>query len=167
MENAVAVCDAVETRQRCARRAAGLNSHWQCQFTRAARRPQRPALPRRHLWVHTLSSPQRLVCDQAPPRDPSRETRQRCAYRVAPWRRRSDCVPPSSLGRAWIPPEPPISKSTPKTSKGKCPVVTFPFSRAIHGLAVAFESRVTEGRSEHAFACSPRICHRSYSTRPS
>ena len=56
-----------QTRQRCARRAAGLNSHWQCQFTRAARRPQRPALPRRHLWVHTLSSPQRLVCDQAPP----------------------------------------------------------------------------------------------------
>ena len=43
--------------RRCAGRVADSDSHCKRQFTRAARRPQRPALSRRRLRVHTLWSP--------------------------------------------------------------------------------------------------------------
>ena len=62
----------------------GFNFALQRQFTRAARRPQAPALPMRHLRVHPLSSPRRLVLRPSPPRDPGRQTRVRCACRAAP-----------------------------------------------------------------------------------
>ena len=42
---------------RCAERVAGSNSHCKRQFTRAARRPQRPAFPMRRLRASTLWSP--------------------------------------------------------------------------------------------------------------
>ena len=81
------------------------------------------ALPRRRLRVHPQASPRRLVRDQCHPRDPGRQTRVRCACRVAPWRWGSNSASPPILGRAPTQPEPSISKSSPRDLEFQYPVV--------------------------------------------
>ena len=72
------------------------------------------ALPRCRLWASTRWSPWRLVCDQAPPHETQAVKSVRCAFRVALWRRASNSVSPTSLGRAPIPPDSSTSKSPPR-----------------------------------------------------
>ena len=116
-------------RQRCAGRVADSDSHCRRQFKRDGRRPQRPRPshhPMRRLRVHTLWSPQTSRCDQG---DPSRETRRSCACRVARGCRGSLRASPPSLGRAWIHPDSPTSKSTHRDPESEYPVVVFKIER--------------------------------------
>ena len=61
--------------QRCTGRVADSDLHCKRQFTRAARRPQRPALPRRPCGSTRSGRPDASFCDQGPPRAPGRQPR--------------------------------------------------------------------------------------------
>ena len=89
--------------------------------------PPRPSQGR--LRVHPLWSPRRPALRPSPARGPGRQSRARCACRVAPWRRGSLPAPPPSLSRAPVPPDPPISKSTPSDLEFECPHAPFKIER--------------------------------------
>ena len=114
------------------------------------------ALPRRRLRVHPQASPRRLVRDQCHPRDPGRQTRVRCACRVAPWRWGSNSASPPSLGRAPIPPDSSISKSGPRNVEFQYPVVVLNIERARYKIVTPGESSATEGCSRRGFALASR-----------
>ena len=96
---------------------------------RAGRKP--PLFP-----CDTPAGPHALVAQtphfatKPPPRDPDRQTRARCACRAALERRASNSASPPSLGRAPIPPDLTISKSTPRDLDFECPGPAFKIERA-------------------------------------
>ena len=116
--------------QRCTGRVADSDLHWKRQFTRAARRPQRPALPRRPCGSTRSGRPDASFCGQGPPRNPGRQTRARCAWRAAPWRWASNSASPPSLSHAPIPSDSSTSKSGPIDPEIEYPVVVFKIERA-------------------------------------
>ena len=142
---------------RCTRRVADSDSHWKRQFTRAARRPQRPALPRRPCGPARSGRPDASFCDQGPPRAPGRQTRARCVRRAALGRRASNSAPPPSLGHAPIPPDSSISKSGPRDLEFEYPVVVFKVERARYKVDTRGESSTTKACSRHGFAGHARF----------
>ena len=98
--------------------------------------------------------------------DPGRQTRARCVRRAALGRRASNSASPSSLGRAPIQPDSPISKSTPRSLEFQYPVVVLNIERARYKIVTPGESSATKGCSRHGFVLALRCWHRSCSTRP-
>ena len=122
------------------------------------------ALPRRRLRVHPQASPRRLVRDQCHPRDPGRQTRVRCACRVAPWQWGSNSASPPSLGRAPTQPEPSISKSGPRDLDFECPVVAFKIERAKCQVGAPSQSSMTKRSFRHGLEFCTGWCRPSCST---
>ena len=122
------------------------------------------ALPRRRLRVHPQASPRRLVRDQGPPRAPGRQNRARCAYRAALGRRASNSVSPPSLGRASIPPDSSISKSSPIDLEFECPVVAFKIERAKCQVGAPSQSSMTKRSFRHGLEFCTGWCRPSCST---
>ena len=150
--------------QRCTGRVADSDLHCKRQFTRAARRPQRPALAMRRLRVHTRWATRRLVLRPRPSRDPGRQTRARCACRAALGRRVSNSAPPPSMGHAPIPPDSSISKSTPRDLDFECPAVAFKIERAKCQLGSPGQASMTKGSFRHGFEFCTEWCRPSCST---
>ena len=109
--------------------------------------------------------PDASLCDQAPHATQAVKP-ARCAWRAALGRRGSDSAPPPSLGRAPIPPDSSISKSSPRDLEFEYPGVVFKIERARYKIVTPGESSATKGCSRHGFVLALRCWHRSCSTRP-
>jgi hypothetical protein len=149
----------------CTRRVPDSILHCKRHFTRAARRPQRPALPMRPCGSTRSGRPDARFATKAPPRAPGRQTRARCVRRAALGRWASSSAPPPSLGRAPIPPDSSISKSGPRDLEFEYPGVVFKIERVRHKIDTRGESSTTRACSRHGFALAPRCCRQSCSTR--
>ena len=99
-----------------------------------------------------------------PPRAPGRQTRVRCACRVAPWRWGSNSAPPPSMGHAPIPPDSSISKSTPRDLDFECPAVAFKIERAKCQVGAPNQSSMTKRSFRHGFEFCTGWCRTSCST---
>ena len=109
--------------------------------------------------------PNASFATKAPPCDPGRQTRARCACRAALGRWASNSAPPPGLGHAPIPPDSSISKSTLRDLDFECPAVAFKIERAKCQVGAPSQSSMTRRSFRYGFALAPRCCRQSCSTR--